>query len=149
MRRLRFLAIVPSSGSSRPASRLSNVDLPTPLGPTSPIRSCSSIWKLTPAKTRSAPKDFPACMTLTMGMHLSYICEVFLVYHTTLSLCQPVNVITQWRQNSTIVTIQVPCLCRLRRQARNKRRKRGHLALWQGDCVPLHPLLKRYHNSMM
>jgi len=35
-------------------------------------------------------------------------------------------------------------LCRLRRQARKKERKRGHLALRQGDCVPLHPLLKSY-----
>src|SRR6266704_5830440 len=80
MRRLRFLAIVPSSGSSRPASRLSNVDLPAPLGPTSPIRSCSSIWKLTPAKTRSAPNDFPTCMALTMGIYLSYYdcCKLFL-----------------------------------------------------------------------
>jgi hypothetical protein len=33
-------------------------------------------------------------------------------------------------------------LCRLRRQAGNKRRKRGHLALRQGDCVPL---LKSYN----
>src|SRR5437588_11490332 len=91
MRRLRLMAMVPSSGSSRPASRLSNVDLPAPLGPTSPMRSCSSIWKLTPAKIRSAPNDFPTCMTLTMGIYLSYYacCKLFLVYHTIVSLGQP------------------------------------------------------------
>src|SRR5690242_8461669 len=68
MRRLRARAIVPSSGSRRPASRLSRVDFPAPLGPTSPIRSYSSIRKLTSAKMRSAPNDFPTCMTLTIGI---------------------------------------------------------------------------------
>jgi len=28
-----------------------------------------------------------------------------------------------------------------------KGRKRGHLALRQGDCVPLHPLLKSYEDN--
>ncbi len=45
------------------------------------------------------------------------------------------------RISKAIVTIQVSFSCRLRRQARKKRRKRGHLALRQEDCVPLHPLL--------
>src|SRR5579864_6202127 len=36
---------------------------------------------------------------------------------------------------------QVSFLCRLRWQRKEKGRKRGHLALRPGDCVPRHPLL--------
>ena len=55
----------PASGSSRPASSFSSVDLPSPLRPTTPMRSPSSMPRVTSSKTvrvgnsrcrRSAPR---------------------------------------------------------------------------------------------
>src|SRR5439155_1221890 len=48
----------PASGSSRPASRRSSVDLPAPFGPTSPIRARGGTTRLTSVRTGSAPYDF-------------------------------------------------------------------------------------------
>src|SRR2546423_14382415 len=48
----------PASGSSRPTSSRSSVDLPAPFGPTSPIRARGGTTRLTSARTTSAPYDF-------------------------------------------------------------------------------------------
>ncbi len=46
------------------------------------------------------------------------------------------------------LTTQIPSLCHLRWQARNKGKGRGHLALRQRDAVPLLPLLNSYVSHM-
>src|SRR6185312_6359888 len=63
-------AISPPSGSSRPASRLSSVVLPAPLGPTRPMRSCASTRKETPCRISSAPYDFVRSVITAMDMAL-------------------------------------------------------------------------------
>src|SRR5258708_31836723 len=83
--------MVPSSASSRPARIFKRVDLPAPLGLTRPMRSCSSILKLTFAKIRSAPKDFPNCETLRIGMCYSpglFFCD--LRKEMRIEICQPI-----------------------------------------------------------
>ncbi|HET8852777.1 MAG TPA: hypothetical protein VFN02_09640, partial [Ktedonobacteraceae bacterium] len=45
--------------------------------------------------------------------------------------------------------MQVPFSRRLRRPWKKKGKVRGHLALRQGDCVPLHPLLNSYGQLLL
>ena len=58
----RFFArwIVPADWASVPASTLSRVVLPIPLGPTIAIRDPSGTVRSRPAKTSSPPKDLPS-----------------------------------------------------------------------------------------
>src|SRR5262245_51491007 len=51
------LTTAPRSGSSRPASILSSVVLPAPLGPLRPTRSRSSICQLTVSRSTRSPND--------------------------------------------------------------------------------------------
>src|SRR5512134_170870 len=49
--------MLPSSGSSRPASILRSVVLPAPFGPHSPTRSPAEICQVTSSKRTRSPKD--------------------------------------------------------------------------------------------
>jgi hypothetical protein len=44
--------------------------------------------------------------------------------------------------------MQLPFSRRLRRPLKKRGMLRGHLALRQGDCVPLHPLLNSYEEEV-
>ena len=57
----------PLSAVTSPARIRSNVDLPEPLGPISPIRSPSEMVKETFWKSGFAPKVLVICCALTMG----------------------------------------------------------------------------------
>ena len=61
------MAISPLSGLTSPARIRSNVDLPEPFGPISPMRSPSETLKLMFWNSGLAPKDFEMFCALMIG----------------------------------------------------------------------------------
>src|SRR5438309_9451690 len=65
--------MLPLSGASEPASTLSSVVLPAPLGPTIPTASAGLRARVTPSSTASAPKRLRTATAARTGSVLASI----------------------------------------------------------------------------